>query len=129
MAVKRNKKGQVESGSVLNPNGRPKSKTLSEWYRYHLSQPSAEDPTRTNADIIAETHVNAAKVVEGIGAAKEIADRTEGKPRQAVDLQVDDRRRAALETIINGLIATGMDEQQAKDYLAGVVPETREWIN
>jgi len=71
-----------------NPAGRPKSLTLSEAYRRALAQPFPDDPQgRTYAEIIAEKMVMSAATGE-VGSAREIADRTEGKPRQAVDIDM-----------------------------------------
>jgi hypothetical protein len=84
-------------GQSGNPEGRPKSITLSEAYRKQLAQPVPGDKEgRTFAEVIASRVVVAAAMGD-VGAAREIADRTEGKPRQAldVDMQVHDWRQMA----------------------------------
>lgn len=85
-------------GESGNPKGRPKSITLSEAYRRMLAQPLPDDPDRTFADAIAEVLCNEA-VKGNVGAAREICDRTEGKARQAldVDMKVLDWRELARE--------------------------------
>ncbi len=75
-------------GQSGNPAGRPKSITLSEAFRRQLSQPMPDDPEgRTFAEVIAERTCVAASGGD-VSAAREIADRTEGKPRQSVDVDM-----------------------------------------
>jgi hypothetical protein len=80
-----------------NPAGRPKSITLSEAYRHQLAQPVPKDPQgRTYAEVIAALMCQ--RAMQGdVAAAKEIADRVEGKARQAldVDMKVTDWREMA----------------------------------
>jgi hypothetical protein len=76
-----------KKGTSGNPLGRPKSKTLSDAYRYKLEEPVPNDPEkRTWAELIAEAQVRDA-VRGNVQAAKEIADRTEGKARQAIEFE------------------------------------------
>jgi len=79
-------RGRWKPGESGNPKGRPKTITLSEAYRNALAQPMPNDKQgRTIAEVIAEKlALEAAK--GSIKAAKEIADRVEGRPKQAVDL-------------------------------------------
>jgi hypothetical protein len=81
-------------GQSGNPLGRPKSITLSEAIRLQLAQTFGED--RTYAEEIALVLCVAA-VKGNVNAAREIADRTEGKPKQSVDLdmRVNDWRTLA----------------------------------
>lgn len=84
-------------GQSGNPAGRPKSITLSEAFRRQLSQPMPDDPEgRTFAEVIAERMCVAASNGD-VSAAREIADRVEGKPRQSVnlDMNVNDWRQMA----------------------------------
>jgi hypothetical protein len=86
-------KGNVyawKPGASGNPSGRPKLHLLSEAYRSRLAQVDPDDAQeRTYAEVIAE---HLCKVAAGLAkgnstrAAHEIADRTEGKARQAVYL-------------------------------------------
>jgi hypothetical protein len=92
-------------GQSGNPAGRPKSITLSEAFRRQLSQPVLNDPHgRTYAELIA-ARVCVAAANGDVAAAREIADRTEGKPKQAidVDMSVSDWRQVAA--------AHGLNEQ------------------
>jgi hypothetical protein len=75
------------SGSSGNPNGRPKLTRLTEALREQLAEamPGADEST------IAESLARAL-IREGLSgdvqAIREIADRTEGKPKQAIDLDL-----------------------------------------
>lgn len=84
-------------GTSGNPAGRPKSLTLSEAFRRQLSQPVPDDKQgRTFAEVIA-AEMCARAFAGDVAAAKELADRTEGKPKQAidVDMSVSDWRAMA----------------------------------
>ena len=76
--------GRQQSG---NPGGRPKAAPLSHACRELLAQPVPEDPEgRTYAEAIAQTL--AEKALAGdIRAAQELADRAEGKARQAIEIE------------------------------------------
>lgn len=76
-----------KGGPSPNPKGRPKSRTLSEAYRELLKQPLPNDPTRTYADVVAAALLKSACRGD-VASARELADRTEGKPRQSIDLDV-----------------------------------------
>src|SRR5262245_106790 len=81
-----NQFGQKAGEQSRNPAGRPPSKKyLSEAYREWLSLPDEDDPTLSNADVVA-AKVGAAAKKGNISAASEISDRTEGRPRQAIEL-------------------------------------------
>ncbi|MFZ0640626.1 MAG: DUF5681 domain-containing protein, partial [Candidatus Acidiferrales bacterium] len=76
-----------KKGQSGNPSGRPKSKTLSDAYKNKLEESVPNDPEgRTWAELIAEAQVRDA-VRGNVQAAREIADRTEGRPRQAIDFE------------------------------------------
>src|SRR5262245_53752211 len=84
-------------GQSGNPGGRPKTCDLIEAYREQLAKVIANDPEgRTFAEVIAETMIYAA-ARGNRGAAREIADRVYGKPRQQVDvdLEITDWRELA----------------------------------
>ncbi len=79
-----------------NPAGRPKSITLSEALRIQLCATMPGDDERTYAEEIAR--VLCTEAINGnVLAAREIADRAEGKPKQSVDLdmRVNDWRALA----------------------------------
>ncbi len=78
---------QWKKGESGNPAGRPKSKTLSDAYRNKLEERVPNDPEgRTWAELIAEAQVRDA-VRGNVQAAREIADRTEGRARQAIEFE------------------------------------------
>src|SRR5271156_3903817 len=78
---------QWKKGQSGNPSGRPKSKTLSDAYRNKLEEPVPNDPEgRSWAELIAEAQVRDA-VRGNVQAAREIADRTEGRARQASEFE------------------------------------------
>ncbi len=74
-------------GTSGNPNGRPKLTRLSEAIREQLSEAMPNAPERTVAEAIARTLIREA-ISGNVQAIREIADRTEGKPKQAIDLDV-----------------------------------------
>jgi Family of unknown function (DUF5681) len=74
-------------GESGNPKGRPKSLTLSEALRAQLGQVMPGEDEKTYAEKIALCLCEEA-AKGNVGAAKEIADRTEGKPRQSLDVDM-----------------------------------------
>lgn len=88
-------------GESGNPAGRPKSITLSEALRRELAKDApATEGAEATGDTYAEriAAVLCAEAARGnVRAATEIADRTEGRPRQAVevDMNVRDWRERA----------------------------------
>jgi hypothetical protein len=80
-------------GSSGNPSGRPRLTKLTESLREQLAEAMPNAPERTVAEAIARTLIREA-ISGNVQAAREIADRTEGKPKQAIDLdlQVSDWR-------------------------------------
>jgi hypothetical protein len=75
-------------GTSGNPNGRPKLTRLTEALREQLSEISPDADEQTVAEQIAETLIKLA-LSGDVQAIREIADRTEGKPKQAIDLDLD----------------------------------------
>ena len=76
-----------KKGQSGNPSGRPKCKTLSNAYRNKLEEVVPNDPEgRTWAELIAEAQVRDA-VRGSVQAAREIADRTEGRARQSIEFE------------------------------------------
>jgi DnaJ-class molecular chaperone len=92
---RRGKRGRVENlkpwkpGQSGNPGGRPRN-ILGEAYEEILVRVVPNDSKkRTYAQRIAEGQIKAA-VKGNTAAAREIADRTEGKPRQRLDIAHED---------------------------------------
>jgi Family of unknown function (DUF5681) len=127
-----------QPGQSGNPAGRPRGiRYLSEAYRAWLSQPSEKDQERTNADVVAEA-VGKQAIAGDIAAAKEIADRVEGKSRQAIDLNNEnerERKTRLYELMVERIIQRMRDEHgetitraQAIETLAYYQPEIREYV-
>ena len=102
-----------KKGQSGNPSGRPKHKTLSEAYRDKLAEECPMMPGATWAEFIAHQQVQAAaglsRYESSTMAAREIADRTEGRPRQPIDLDVKDEARKLLAMLL------GVDEEDLPD--------------
>jgi hypothetical protein len=82
------KKTQFKPGNRANPGGRPKSKLLSEAYKNILQTEIGKGKdAKTYAEAIAEKMAKQAKGGH-VNAASEIADRVEGKPRQAYEVKL-----------------------------------------
>jgi hypothetical protein len=87
---------RFKKGETGNPSGRPKLTKLTEALREQLTEEMPSAPERTVAEAIARALIRMA-LSGNVQAAREIADRTEGKPKQSidVDLQVKDWRELA----------------------------------
>jgi hypothetical protein len=78
------KKGEDERRNTL---GRPKLTRLSEALRQQLAEAMPGASEQTIAEEIAKTLIKLA-LSGDVQAIREIADRTEGKPKQAIDLDL-----------------------------------------
>jgi hypothetical protein len=87
---------RFKPGASGNPDGRPKLTLLSEAIRAQLAVVAPEADEKTYAEVIAEKLCTEA-ASGNVNAAREIADRTEGKPKQSldVDMSVMDWREMA----------------------------------
>jgi len=127
-ATNRKPNGQFAAGVSGNPNGRPKSRTLSEAYRAALKEPLPDGSGRTYADAVAEMLCKNAATGD-VASARELADRTEGKPRQALDVAVNEPR-ALFESAVAAVVQKyGVTTDEATAVMLDVWPEAREWIN
>jgi hypothetical protein len=77
-----------QPGQSGNPAGRPKIRTLTEAYRKYLAEPHPDYAGLSRAEVIAMRQCAIAESDDkgSTNAAKEMADRTEGKPRQSVEI-------------------------------------------
>ena len=87
---------RFKKGETGNPLGRPKLTKLTEALREQLAEAMPNAPERTVAEAVARTLIREA-ISGNVQAIREIADRTEGKPMQKVDLdlQINDWRTLA----------------------------------
>ena len=77
-----------QKGQSGNPSGRPKSAQLSKAYRHMLESPYPNDSEgRTYAEVIAAKLADQAATGD-LAAARELADRAEGKAAQSMKLDV-----------------------------------------
>lgn len=93
---------QFQPGQSGNPGGRPKKKPISEAYARLLQNPE-------NADKLAKALFDMAVNEGSVFAAKEIADRLEGKAFQSLRLEGDlgiiapeDRKKKVIEMLREG---------------------------
>jgi hypothetical protein len=87
---------RFQKGESGNRSGRPKLTRLTDALRQQLAENSPDATEETQAEVIARVLIREA--IDGnVQAAREIADRTEGKPKQAIDLdmQINDWRTLA----------------------------------
>ncbi len=94
-----------KSGKSGNLVGRPKNRTLSEAYRMKLAEIDPDDPAeRTYAEVITDRLVQVAagrvRSEPSTVAARELIDRTEGKARQAVELDTKGEARQLLAALL-----------------------------
>jgi len=125
--VKGNDQG-FQPGRSGNPHGRPKKRTLSEELRARAEEQYAGRDDATYARTVAEKLFDLAVAGE-IAAIKEIFDRLEGRPRQAIELSADEQKRKLIENAIDVLMReTGVERDTAVKDLLDLVPEASQWI-
>jgi hypothetical protein len=99
-----------QPGQSGNPGGRPKKTLLTDAYRAQLAMPYPGDrKKRTYAQVIAEKIAKEAAKKGSVYAASEIADRTEGRPPQA--LEVGGLNGEPIHVDIEGLTNEGLDAE------------------
>ncbi len=93
---------RFKKGETGNQNGRPKLTRLTDALREQLAETNPDAPEETIAEQIARALISEAKT-GNVQAIREIADRTEGKPKQAIDLdlQINDWRTLAKNYSLN----------------------------
>ncbi len=87
---------RFSKGVSGNPQGRPKLTRLTDALREQLAEINPDAPEETIAEQIARALISEAKI-GNVTAIREIGDRTEGKSKQAIDLdmQISDWRALA----------------------------------
>ncbi len=78
---------RFKKGESGNPLGRPKLTRLTDALREQLAEINPDVPEKTIAERIARALIREA-IGGNVAAIREIGDRTEGKPKQAIDLDV-----------------------------------------
>jgi hypothetical protein len=116
-------------GQSGNPRGRPKTRTLSEELRARLKEQYPGRSDATYGQMLAHKLVDLA--IDGeIAAIREVFDRTEGKPKQVVDVNVEERKREMVEDAIARLIEEAqVSRDEAIEQLMAIAPEISQWIN
>ncbi len=116
-------------GQSGNPNGRPKTRTLSEELRARLKEQYPGRSDATYGRMVAHKLVDLA--IDGeIAAIREVFDRTEGKPKHVVDVNVEERKREMVEDAITRLIEEAqVSRDEAIEQLMAIAPEMSAWIN
>ncbi len=78
---------RFSKGTSGNPNGRPKLTRLTDALRQQISESNPDADDQTVAEQIAKTLIQLA-LSGDVQAIKEIGNRTEGLPKQSIDLDV-----------------------------------------
>src|SRR5215831_2460072 len=112
-----------------NPAGRPKVHTLSEHLRDRLKEQFPGKPDATYGRMVAEALVD--RAINGdVAAIREIYDRVEGKPKQTIDVNVEERKREMVEDAIAQMVEEAqVSREEAIEQLTLVAPEMSKWIN
>src|SRR5262249_55634659 len=116
-------------GQSGNPAGRPKSRTLSEHLRDRLKEQFPSRSDATYGRMVAEALVD--RAINGdVMAIREVYDRVEGKPKQTIDVNVEERKREMVEDAIAQMIEEAqVTREEAIEQLTLVAPEMTKWIN
>src|SRR5262245_28732217 len=122
--TKRNQYG-FQPGQSGNPAGRPRD-TVTPHLRELVRTPGKDGVTY--GELVAQTLL--ARAVDGdVQAIREVFDRLEGKPRQAIDVSVEEKRRAIFETGLDMLQQAGVSHEEAARLLTTIYPEASGWVN
>ena len=106
---------QWKPGQSGNPGGRPKKTPLSDACREILDSPVPKDKSgRSYAQVIAEKLAKKARA-GNISAAKEIADRAEGKARQAMELSGPEGGPLDIQNMTDEELKKRLEELRVKD--------------
>jgi hypothetical protein len=115
-------------GQSGNPNGRPKALLPSEELRARLKEKFPDRDDATYCRMMIEAFVDLA-VAGNVVAVREIFDRIEGRPKQQIDLTIDERKQMIVERTIEAfMLDTGLTRDQAIAELQRVEPEIQ-WVH
>lgn len=116
-----------KAGESGNPSGRRGS--LADALRRRLSVVRDDSDGRTNAELVADMLFEQAIEHGDIRAAREIIDRTEGRPPLAVEIEVGDERREFYEALITELCAEyNLPRERVVEDILRRKPEAARWI-
>jgi hypothetical protein len=114
-------------GQSGNPAGRPRD-TITPHLRELVRMQHPEKDEVTYGELVARALLTRA-IVGDVQAIREVFDRLEGKPRQAIDVSVEEKQRAIFESGLNMLKQSGLSEEDAARLLTTIYPEASEWVN
>jgi len=114
-------------GQSGNPAGRPRD-TITPHLRELVRMQHPGKDEVTYGELVARALL--VRAVSGdVQAIREVFDRLEGKPRQSVDVSVEEKQRAIFEAGLNMLKQSGLSQGDAARLLTAIYPEASEWIN
>jgi len=114
-------------GQSGNPAGRPRD-TVTPHLRELVRMRHSEKDGVTYGEMVARSLLTRA-IVGDVQAIREVFDRLEGKPRQAIDVSVEEKRRAIFEAGLDMLKRTGLSDEEAAALLTTIYPEVSTWVN
>jgi hypothetical protein len=119
---KRGNPNWVKGGKSPNPGGRPKSANYAGAARKWLDE---------NADALVQIHGAAALGKKpDLSAARMLVEYAEGKPKQSIDLTVDDRKREWAESQLTRVMdAKRLEREDAVRWMRENTPTAAQWIN
>src|SRR5262249_6692814 len=89
---------KIKPGEVRNPGGRPKSRNYAAAAREWLDE---------NSEALVAKHGEEA-LKGDLGAARMLVEHAQGRPRQALDVSVEDRAKPAIDRAMADLVAIGL---------------------
>src|SRR5262245_10691156 len=105
-------------GQSGNPAGRPRD-TVTPHLRELVRMWHSEKDGVTYGELVARSLL--IRAINGdVQAIREVFDRLEGKPRQAIDVSVEEKQRAILESGMNMLKQSGLSEEDAARLLTTI---------
>ncbi len=116
---KRGNPNWKKGGPSPNPTGRPHD-TLTP----HLREIAATGAGREVAE-----RLYAEALGGNVQAIAILLDRLDGKPKQTLDVNIDERRNAIEKAVSALMQAHNVTREEALETMLEVYPEAREWIN
>jgi hypothetical protein len=118
-----------KGGPSPNPGGRPKTRQFSEAARNWFAAEHERAPHMSNAEALVEFLGNEAFGGE-VAAARALIEYAEGKPKQSIDLNVEETKRewaeGQLERVMEKL---NLQREEAVEWMRANTPTAAQWIN